>query len=246
MSTNALSTLKLQGLPSTSVGSTDDFNDLAKGSNFLGRLTLFGGSSKACKKNLIPIGHFGIPVSADEVIDLGDSVDILPLARRPKAIDMSDKPVISVYDANDPEFKRIRALAGTKDSGCQFGPSFLVVERKTGRLLEYFLGAATHRPEAQKIYPALQLTEDDIKALAAQDQDVTDLKPHGPQPLTLKSKLVETEKNSWHVPVVLPCSTPFARLPKDEVLLEEATKFLTAKTELESDDKESPKSGRKR
>lgn len=227
---NDLIPIDFNQLPSTSIGSKEIYDDLAKGGEFLGRLQLFG-KGKYVDKGLVRPGHFGIPISAEEVIDLGKSIDVIPLARRPKALDMSDKPVIAVYDENDPEFKRIRDRSAVKNSQCQFGPSFLVVERTTGRLLEYFLGAPTHRPEAKRIYPFLPLTANDIaRAVAAGEE--TDTEPHGARSLTLTSKYIEKEF-SWYVPVVTECSTPFKTLPKMTLIQEEILKFLTAKTEVE-------------
>jgi len=241
MSTELIS---LDQLGPTSIGAVETFDDLSKGADFLGRLQVFG-KGKYVDKGLIKPGHYGIPISADEVIDLGPSVDILPIARRPKAIDMSDKPVISVYDETSDEFKRIRAQSEVKDSGCQFGPSFLVIERSTARLLELFLGAPTHRPEAKKIYPALPVSESDITRMEAAGVDVSEMKPHGPIPLTLKSKYIE-RAFSWYVPVVLECSTPFKKLPKMELILKEKGKFLSAKSEVESAPEEPKKSKRAR
>jgi hypothetical protein len=242
VSDNALATLDFNQLPATSIGSMETFDELSQGADFLGRLQLFG-RGKMIDKGLIKPGHWGIPVSADEVIDLGPRVDILVLARRPKAIDMSDKPVVSVYDETDPAFKRIAAESKVKDSGCQFGPSFLVIERTTCRLLELFLGAPTHRPEAKKIYPNMPVTAADIERLKASGADVKGMEPHGPLPMTLGAKYIEREF-SWYVPQVFECSTPFTRLPKHETVLAEINKFLTAKSEVS--DEESKSEGKKR
>ena len=58
------------------------------------------------------------------------SVDLLPLARRPKAIDMTDMEALVIsYDMESEEFKRIAAKSTESDSHCQYGPSFLVYER---------------------------------------------------------------------------------------------------------------------
>lgn len=225
MSDNALAAVDFSQLPSTSIGSQSTFDDLAKGADFLGRLQLFG-KGKYVDKGLVRPGHYGIPVSADECIDLGPSVDILALARRPKAIDMSGKPVISIFDENDPEFAKIAAKSKIQNSQCQYGPSFLVIERSSGRLLELFLGAPTHRPEAKKIYPNLPLTEAEIKARNLDEA------PHGPLPMTLKSKYIEKEF-SWYVPVVLDCSTPFTSVPPAATIMKEIHKFLTEKSEVE-------------
>lgn len=240
---NAIVPLDLNALPSTSIGSLATFDEIAKGSDFLGRLQLFG-KGKYVDKGLVRPGCFGIPVSADEAIDLGPTVDILPLARRPKAIDMSDKPVISVYDETSDEFKRIAQQSEIKNSGCQYGPSFLVIERSTGRFLEYFLGAPTHRPEAKKIYPNLPLTAADIERMAAAGVDVTGMEPHGPIPVTLNRKYIEKEF-SWYVPVVLECSTPFTNLPPMDKIVTEITKFLSQKSEVEDAPAEEQKKGRR-
>lgn len=211
-------------LPSTQVGSDETFNELAKSGDFLGRLQLYT-KGKAIDKGLIRPGHYGIPESADEIVDLSDTIDIIPLARRPKAIDMSDKEAIIVcHDHESDEFKRIAAKSLEKESHCMYGPSFLVFERSSGRLLEFFCGSKSTRGEAKKIYPFLPLTEADIAA-----RDLFGADPHGPLPLTLKSRLVEKGTYSWHVPVVVKCSTPFTSLPSMAAIVREIEKFVNVK-----------------
>lgn len=223
---NALVALNLDQLPSVQLGSDEDFAEIAKSSDFLGRLQLYT-KGKAINKGLVRPGHYGIPESDEVVIDLGDTIDILPLARRPKAIDMSDKDVIVVYDVKSAEFQRIQQQSAEKESHCMYGPSFLVYERGNGRFLEYFCGTKSARGEAKKLFSYLPLTEGSIKAMAERGEDVTGLAPHGPIPVTLKSKLVEKGSYSWHVPVVVKCSNPFTKLPKQEVLVREIQRFLT-------------------
>jgi hypothetical protein len=229
MSDNALVPVNLNQLPSTQIGTDDQFAELAKGGDFIGRMQLFT-KGKAINKELIRPGHYGIPESDDEVYDLGTSVNILPLARRPKAIDMTDlEALVITYDMEAEEFKRIAAKSAEPESHCQFGPSFLVYEQSTRRFLEFFCGTKTNRIEAKKIYPFLPLTDGDIKRLAEAGNDVTGLEAHGPIPLTLKVKLAENRKGSWHAPVVVACSTPFMGLPSAEVFCREITRFLTIK-----------------
>jgi hypothetical protein len=229
MSENSLVTVNLNQLPSTQIGTDEQFADLAKGGDFIGRMQLFT-KGKAINKELIRPGHYGIPESDEEVIDLGTSVDILPLARRPKAIDMTDLEALVIsYDPESAEFNRISVKSNEPDSHCQFGPSFLVYERATGRFLEFFCGTKTNRIEAKKIYPFLPVTDGDLQRLAAAGKDVSDLVAHGPIPLTLKVKLAENRRGSWHAPVVVKCSTPFTKLPPVESFVKEITKFLTIK-----------------
>ena len=223
MASNELVTMDIAQLPSTQVGSDDQFKELAKGTDFLGRLDLFT-KGKLVNKGLVRPGNYGIP-EGEGVEDLGPSVDIVPLARRPKALDMSDTDaIIAVYDPENEEFQRIAAASAEADSHCMYGPSFLVFERSTGRFLELFCGTKSKRAEANKIYPYLPLTEKDIAARKLGDQ-----KPHGPIPLTLGSRLIEKSTFSWHVPVVSKCSTPISNFPTMDKVVKEITAFLTFK-----------------
>ena len=227
--TTAMVPVNLDQLPSTQLGTDDQFAELAKGGDYIGRMQLYT-KSKANMKVLIPSGHYGIPESDEEIIDLGPSVDLLPLARRPKAIDMTDMEALVIsYDMESEEFKRIATRSAEADSHCQYGPSFLVYERSTGRFLEFFCGNKSSRIEAKKLFPFLPLTQADIDAKAAAGNDVSDLKPHGPIPVTLKTKVAENRKGTWHVPVVVLCTSPFTKLPSGEVICREITKFLTIK-----------------
>jgi len=247
---NGLIPLDMSQLPSTSVGADQDFADLSKGADFLGRLQLSSkGKTDDDGKVLVQPGHYFIPLSGGEVINLGDTVEILAVSRRTKAIDMSDKPVITVYDASTDEFKRIWAKSEVKDSGCQVGPSFLLYERKTGRPLEYFLGAPTHRPEAQKMFPNLPLTQTDIDKYIADGVDMEGRVPGVAVPMTLTSKFIKKEKFSWWVPVVKPSSSPFTKLPANDVILKEIKKFREATSEVETApvaEETTQKTGRKR
>jgi hypothetical protein len=224
--------LDLTQLPSTQVGSDAAFADLAKGGgNWLKYLKLCS-NDKYAKAGKIPSGHWGLPGQDDAIEDLGDSIDVLPLARRPKALDTSDRSaIVTCYDEQSEQFKDIAAKSAEKDSGCQYGISFLVLERSTGQFYEVFFGSKTVRPEAKNVYPYLPLTQPDIDRLAAAGQDMTDVTPHGPRPLTLKTKLVKNKKGQmWHVPVAIKCSTPFTKLPPVAEIAAEIVKFTSAKS----------------
>jgi hypothetical protein len=221
--------MNLDQLPSTQIGRDDQFADLAKSADYIGRLQLFT-KGKAINRKLVGPGNYGIPESDEEVLDLGDTIDIIPLARRPKAIDMTDSEAIIVnYDPDTNEFKRIAATSMEKESHCMYGPSFLVFERSTCRFLEFFCGNKSSRSEAKKLYAFLPLTQTDIDAKAANGDDMSGLAPHGPLPLTLKSRLVEKGTYSWHVPVVVKCATPFEKLPSMDRIVKEINAFLTVK-----------------
>ncbi len=142
----ALQTVDFTNLPSTQLGSDEEFDKMSRSSSFLGRLQLFT-KENAINEGLIPPGTYGIPESDKKIIKLGPEIKILPLARRPKALDLSDKEaIIANYDPTSDEFKDIAARGDEQDSGCMCGTSFLVFEASTGRFLEFFCGTKSTRP----------------------------------------------------------------------------------------------------
>jgi hypothetical protein len=230
-----------KNLLSTQRGGDDVYDSLGSGATFLSRLQLFG-KGDAINKNLIGVGRYGIPESGDSVIDLGPEITIIPLAIRPKAMDLSDRAnIITVYDVESAEFQRIRAAAMQPNSGCMVGPSFLVIESKTSpRFLEFFCGSKSAAKEAMHIRPFLALTEADIAAKGS-DED-----PHDARPCTLRVRLAKSKdgKFSWHVPTVHACSIFGGKLPKAEKVADEVAKFLGAQgTQVETvaDEDDAPK-----
>lgn len=205
-----------------SVEQLTELSRLSQGTDFLRRIQLYS-RGKAIDKKLIEGGHFGIPMSSDKIVDLGESIDVLVLEVRAKAIDMSDNENLIVsYDSTSKEFQRIEAASAEKDSGCSFGPSYLVWERTTGQFYEFFCGSKSARIESSNINDYLPVTP---AMIAAGVTDETE--PRGPKPCTLNGHLIETKRYSWHVPKPEDCLTPFDKLPTVEQLNEEVKKFLT-------------------
>lgn len=211
---NALVPVDFSQLPSTEISA--DYDALSQGNDFLSRIQLFT-KGKAIDKGLIAPGHYGVPVSDDEVLDLGKEIDVLPLARRPKAMDFSDKEaIITNFDPESAEFKRIADAANGKDSGCMYGPSFLVFERSTGKFYEYYAGSKSARMESPKIAPFLpQKTETGTTQ---------------PTPMTLKARYVEKTKYPYHCPVVAKCSTPITNMDPTKAIAE-IIKFVNPKSD---------------
>jgi hypothetical protein len=186
-----------------------DFASLASAGDWLGRLKLYT-KGKPIDKGLIRGGHFGIG-DEDDITDLGEEVDLLPLARRAQAIDMSDSDaIVRSYDPKTETFQNIVKLADESgENGCVYGISFLVIERTTGQFLEFFFSNKSARREAGKVFPFLPSAE----------------RPT-PVPMTVKSKLIETKKYSWHAPSVSKCSTPFENLPSVDSIMDQIAKFV--------------------
>lgn len=218
MSSNQLSVPQVN-VPSTITVSDADFAELARGSTFLGRLQLYT-KGKAINQRLIGPGEYGVPESDESITVLGDAVDVIPLAKRAKALDMSDKDaIVQSFDPKSDVFQDIMARSNTPDSGCMYGVSFLIWVPSISRFLEYFAGTKTARSEAGKLFPFLPQPADGDKPA----------KPA--QVVTLRSRLCEAGNFSWHAPVIKESSNPVTSMPSDKQLVDELTKFLNPKVD---------------
>jgi len=219
---NDLVPLNLESLPSTELVTDGQLQELSKGSDFLQRIQLVT-KGKYVDTGKIKPGHYGIPLTGgEEIDDLGPEIDIIPLCVRPKALDMSDRDaVVAVYDMDSDAFKDIKARSATSDSGCVWGPSFLVIERATGQFLEFFMSSKSARAESGNLIKFLPVSKEKAER--------TGTEPHGPLPCTLKARYAKSGSWGWHVPVVSKCSEPFTNLPELEAIREEMEKFVAVK-----------------
>jgi hypothetical protein len=217
---------KSLNLPAVSDVVKGELAEVSKGADFLPRIQLIT-KGKYVDTGKIGAGHWGIPQpGGEDIIDLGVEIDVVPLFARAKALDVSDKEaIIAVYKTDDPEFQRIKDAP--KNTGCMWGPSYLVLERSTGKMYELYFGNKSGRQEAGKLIPFLE-------TLA---------------PASLSIRYKKTPDYGWHVPVVRKCSEPFdsANCPSDKDIKAEIEKFKSPEkgTEKVPEDK-TPKSGRAR
>jgi hypothetical protein len=214
---------------------TDDqlatLDEVAKGSDFLPRIQLVT-KGKYVDTGKIGAGHWGVPLpGGEEIEDLGEKIDIVPFCYRPKALDVDDREaIVSVYDVNDPEFQRIKNAP--KNTGCMWGPSFLVMERSTGKLYELFFGNKSGRSEAGKLKPFLPSKENKGKPSAA----------------SIGIRYKKTPDYGWHVPVITKCSEPFdpANVKFTEAQLsQEIEKFLNPEKGVEKVEEEADKTSQR-
>jgi hypothetical protein len=222
MSEGKLIPFSADQLPSCDLATTAELTELTKGTDFLQRVQLVTKGKYVDTQKIAP-GHYGVPQpGGEEILDLGASMDIMPLAVRAKALDMQDRDaIIAVYDMNLPEFDRIKTAAALPNSSCMWGPSFLVLERTTGNLYELFMGNKSARQESGKLTPFLPLSTEKAELIGEE--------PHGPVPCTLSARYVQRKDYGWHVPVVSKCSEPMTKLPPLEKVREEIEKFAAAK-----------------
>lgn len=190
----------------------DDFGSVSSSNKYLGRIMLFGGNSGDAKEGKINIGHFGL-VNAKVLTDLGKEFDCLPIVWRPKAMDIGGESIINVHDRNSNEFKRIQEQSEVKDSGCMFGPEFLIWIPSVTKFATFFASSKTSRRSAPN-----------LRERCVVNNSADPSKNHGPLPTTFKSVFIKTAKFSWHGPDFFPCSTPFA-LPTNEAQAEEVERF---------------------
>lgn len=209
-------------LPAGAVQKYDmnDFNKVAGSTSWLPRLQLMAAGSGLVVSDKIRAGAYALIHDADKFTDLTNTVECIPLGWRPKAMDTSGGEMISVYKIDHPEFKRIQDQSEVKDSGCFYGPEFLLYIPNHG-FCTFLMGSKTMRNEA----PALSDLLTTRKAA------------------TLKSKLIDPPKSKykWWGPVITACSSPFSVLPTAEEVNEQLEKFMNPKeTELEAADNAGP------
>ena len=176
----------------------DVFEALSDISGFPPRLQLFTSASDVVKEEKVPMNHWAI-VDGDNYIDLGTEVSVAILAVRAKALDTGNDIQCS-HDAGSELFKDIVARSSVKNSGCMYGPEFLIYCPDTDGFVTLFMGSPTARREAKKMKPLLR------------------------KPAILKSKLNDNGKFKWQGPLVLP-SENTVDLPDMERVNAEIEKF---------------------
>ncbi len=171
--------------PSTGpLANTVDIDELcASDASYLNRFQLFGSKTDAVAEGKIPPGHYGI-VEGDDIIGLGESVDVVVLSVRPKAMDLSNREdIITVFDIKSELFTEIKRKSGVKDSGCIYGPEFLLWLPDGKQFVTYFMSNKTSRKEAKILFPLVGRNA------------------------TLKVRLASSARHKWHAPVVRQCTT---------------------------------------
>lgn len=200
--------------------SDKDWDESAKSSNFLPRLDLKTSSSEVCKSGEFAVNHYAIDASG-VLDDIGVTPDVLLIAWRPKALDMSGEVIISSYAAQSPEFKAIQAKSDIKDSKCMAGVEFLAWEASRKKFVTIFLASKSARKESVSFRNLLH------------------------KAATLKAKKCQSEKYTWFCPTAVPCSTPFD-LPSTEAIQEQVELFNNPPTNLIEKAPDAPSGGRDR
>lgn len=210
---NELSLLPTDLLQPSKYGTENEHRKIA-GGGFLPRLQLFGGNSILCKKGKVPLGTYAVIKGKDNIVHLlGDSVNILILSWRPKAIRFGAENVKSYYNPSHAEFRRIEIDSTQANSGCMYGPEYLIYIPSVNEICSFHFNSITMRQAASGMLPNVG------------------------KAVTCKVEFIEKGKFSWHGPVILNCSTPLQiSAPNEEfhdLIRGELTKFNNPKEEEE-------------
>lgn len=169
---------------------------------------------------------------SDDVEVLGKEVDVIPLTYIDKAVDRSGEDVEMAFGKGNAAYQDIakRCDDGGFDSGCMYGPVFLVFERTTGEFLEIFCNNKSMQREAKVLFNALPVTK------AQAEKHGIDAKP--PTPVLLGSKYLKDAKYPRQVPVWKASKATFDNPPSTEATIAAINNFLKqAEVEEEEHDR---------
>ena len=186
----------------------ESFDSIMSSEDYLGRLQLFGSKSDAVATGEIPMGHYGL-VRDDVITDLGEEIDVIIINRRAKALDTSGDALIIEFDVTSAIFAEIKERSKVKDSGCMYGPEFLIWLPQQEVFVTYYMSSKTARREAKKVVH--------FAGKAA----------------TLKCHLIDSGKYKWHGPLIFQCSVPLAAPPADKIRAEWAKFIDPPKSDVE-------------
>jgi len=161
--------------------SKETFDEIA-GSQFMPRLQLMTSNSEKCKSGDFTTNHYAL-VKGSEHLDLGGEVDVLIIVWRPKAMRMGDQ-VLVYFDTEHPEFKRIEGDSTKPNSGCMYGPEFLVWIPEAKEFATFFMGSISARNESGSVLTNLG------------------------QAMTIAAQKIVNPRYTWFAPQAKKCSNP--------------------------------------
>lgn len=185
---------------------------VAKNVDYLPRIQVFSGKNKAVLEGKIPMGHFGL-VEGDNITDLGASCDVLIIASRAKAMKLADQ-ILTYFDPESPEFQNIVDMSGEEDSGCMYGPEFLVYLPNEG-FATFFFSNKTLRRVAKSMQSRLR------------------------KAATMEVGLIKGRTYTWHgITAINDCSS-FSDIPDFALIEREKIKFINEKSSVVTEVSES-------
>jgi hypothetical protein len=157
----------------------------------------------------INANHYAIK-SGEALTDLGKEVIIVPFTWRPTALDLSKEgKIVSSHEQNSELFQDIQKRSFGADSGCLFGPEYLVWVPSQRSFCTLLFGSKSHRNVA-KVFNGFLPQNGQL------------------QSVILKSKPAQKDKFVWQVmdPFLYPNGIAAEDLPSPEELQDALNKFL--------------------
>lgn len=148
-------------IPTSKYGPEDNNQEtFTKKASFLPRIEFKSDQAKIVKMRKFAPNHYALVPSKDELIDLGETFVVFPLAYRYKALDFREKGKVGVaYDPKSPEFQAImdeadKQRAPGEMSGCMYGAEFLLAFRLNDKVVVATLlcGSASWKAAAEKMF----------------------------------------------------------------------------------------------
>ncbi len=203
--------LNVAALQAASAFAMDDFQGVAgsRGS-FLPRLQLFTASSNEVKEGKIGVAVYGV-VKGEDLIEVGKSVLVVPIAYRAKAMNLKAEPPQAYHNQKSAEFQDFMKRAADPNSGYVYGPEFLLWMGDPHGFVTMFFMSKTARNSSPDLR-ALMPTPADPRLRVA----------------LLSAKLIENDDYKWHGATIMPSSQSIP-LPADDVLEMTIKTFLTPK-----------------
>lgn len=196
-----------------------DAEAVTKTGDWLPRLQVFGSNTTLVKEGKATMGVFALVYTQEKFLELGKEVPFLSLTFRTKAlrIPTDGSAPISYYNRMSDQFKKVVSDSSAPNSGCMFGPEFMIWLPNPGCFASYFFGNPTLRRVAPALLSLMKIGDGpDGKAI------------YKPKPALTKIHFIKGQKFSWHGALIQPYSTPLPP-PSEEfelTLREEVQKFL--------------------
>ena len=165
---------------------------------FLPRIQVMGGNNDVVKEGKFPIGHFAL-ITGKSLDDLTPEFNAVVLSWRPKAMQFQPD-VIAFYNPKQDDFKKVQERADVPQSGCGYGPEYLLYLPDYDKFATFFCSNITARNEAPNIHTFMR------------------------KACTFCVQIIKSKKFTWHGPRVKKCEQE-VKLPEQSVMVEIINKF---------------------
>lgn len=194
-------------VPVTNASAREDAAlSVANSSDYLPRLKLCQSQAKeVVHRKVARGGNYALVNGKDDITDLGEEVEMIICAGRAKALRTGEVVMVN-FEEDSAEFKAIREESKDKESGCMYGPEYLVWLPAQDTFATLFMCNPTARREAGSVHARLR------------------------KAALLTSNLIETTKFSWYGPLCRDLNTPITNIPSKDTFVKQIEDYLSEKS----------------